>query len=186
MLPRFQGCMVGLAVGDALGWPTEFIHDLSIIRNKYGPDGLTDLVADRHPAGTYTDDTQMSLCVARALIGAGKKPLDELMQVMAREFVDWMKSPDNNRAPGTTCMAGCRNLENGLPWRDAGVPGSTGCGSAMRTAPIGLYFWDDEAQLIEVAKASSVLTHRHPTAQASAAATALLVAWAVRGDSPDR
>lgn len=185
MLPRFQGCIVGLAVGDALGWPTEFIHDLSIIRSKYGPDGLTDLVAGRHPAGTYTDDTQMSLCVARALIEAGKKSLDELMQVMAREFVEWSNSPDNNRAPGGTCMAGCQNLEQGLPWRDAGVPHSTGCGSAMRTAPIGLYFWDDEARLIEVARASSVLTHRHPITQSAAAATALLVAWAIRGDNPD-
>ncbi len=61
-----------------------------------------------------------------------------------------------------------------------------GCGSAMRTGPIGLYFWNDEARLIGVARASSVLTHRHPTAQASAAAAALLVAWAVRGDDPAR
>lgn len=185
MLPRFQGCIVGLAVGDALGWPTEFIHDLGIIRSRYGPDGINDLVATRDSAGTYTDDTQMSLCVARALIEAGKKSLEELMQLMAREFVEWSNSPDNNRAPGNTCMAGCHNLEIGTPWREAGVPDSKGCGSAMRTAPIGLYFWDDEARLIEVAKASSVLTHRHPVAQAAAAATALLVAWAVRGDRPD-
>lgn len=186
MLSRFQGCMVGLAVGDALGWPVEFISDLSIIRERYGPDGLTDLVADTHPAGTYTDDTQMSLCLARALIEAGAKSLDELMQVMAGEFVAWMRAPDNDRAPGNTCMAGCRRLEEGHPWPEAGVLRSLGCGSAMRTAPVGLYFHDDEARLIEVARASSMLTHREPAAQAAAAATALLVAWAVRGDSPDR
>ena len=81
MLPRFQGCIVGLAVGDALGWPTEFIHDLSIIRNSYGPDGLTDLVAGRHPAGTYTDDTQMSIAIAEALVRAGERDIDSIASI---------------------------------------------------------------------------------------------------------
>jgi ADP-ribosylglycohydrolase len=126
----------------------------------------------------------MSLAVARALITAGHKPLDDLMQVMAREFVEWSRSPDNNRAAGMTCMTGCRNLESGMPWRESGVGGSKGCGSAMRTAPIGLYYCDDEARLIEVARASSLPTHGHPTALAAAAATALLVSWAIRREDP--
>jgi ADP-ribosylglycohydrolase len=126
----------------------------------------------------------MSLCVAKALIQAGHGSLDELMVAMAGEFVKWSSSPENNRAPGSTCMAGCRNLERGMPWRQAGVAGSKGCGSAMRTAPIGLYYHDDETKLIEAARASSLATHGHPTALASAAATALLTAWAVRGEEP--
>jgi ADP-ribosylglycohydrolase len=148
------------------------------------PAGVTDFEPDCHPAGTYTDDTQMTLAVARALLKAGHKPLDELMPVMAEEFVAWNRSPENDRAPGMTCRAGCRNLENGTPWREAGVPTSKGCGSAMRSAPISLYYRDGEAELIEVARASSLPTHGHPTALAAAAGTALLTAWAVHHDDP--
>jgi ADP-ribosylglycohydrolase len=126
----------------------------------------------------------MSLAVARALIEAGHKPLDRLMATMVRAFVEWSTSPENNRAPGITCMTGCRNLASGIGWREAGVAGSKGCGSAMRAAPIGLYYCDDEARLIEVARSSSLLTHGHPAALAAAAATALLVAWALHGDDP--
>ncbi|UCF33587.1 MAG: ADP-ribosylglycohydrolase family protein [Phycisphaerales bacterium] len=181
---RFQGAMVGLAVGDALGRPTEFITTLEAIHERFGPEGVTDFVADWHPAGTYTDDTQMSLCVARALLKAGRGTLDELMTVMAEEFVAWDRSPENDRAPGVTCRAGCEKLAKGVPWREAGVAESKGCGSAMRTAPIGLHYLEDEDQLIEVARASSLLTHGHPTALAAAAGTALLVAWAARGEDP--
>ena len=182
---QFQGAILGLAVGDALGRPTEFLTSTEAIRVRFGPDGVTGFEGDWHPPGTYTDDTQMSLCVARALIRAGHKPLDELMGIMSKEFVAWNRSPDNNRAPGVTCRTGCENLEHGVPWRESGVAESKGCGSAMRSGPIGLYFFDDEEQLVEVARASSLPTHGHPTALAAAAGAALLVAWAVRGDDPN-
>ena len=67
----------------------------------------------------------------------------------------------------------------------SGVKESKGCGSAMRTAPIGLYYHDDEARLIEVAKASSLPTHGHPTALAAAVGTAYLTALALRGEPPE-
>ena len=178
--------MLGLAIGDALGRPTEFLDSMDAIRQRFGPDGVTDFVPDAHPLGTYTDDTQMSLCVARALVRAGSDALDALMTEIAREFVEWSRSPDNDRAAGVTCMHGCRNLARGIPWREAGIVESKGCGSAMRTVPIGLFFFDNEPKLIDVARASSQPTHGHPTALAAAAGTALLVAWAVRGDAPDR
>lgn len=183
---RFHGAILGLAVGDAIGRPTEFISSLDGLREKFGPEGVTDLEPDWHPAGTFTDDTQMSLAVARALVLAGHKSLDELMRAMAAEFVAWNRSPNNDRAPGITCRLGCENLEAGVPWRESGVAESKGCGSAMRTAPIGLYYHDNEATLIEVARASSLPTHGHPTALASAAATALLTAWALHRDDPAR
>jgi ADP-ribosylglycohydrolase len=180
----FEGAILGLAIGDALGRPTEFITDLTTLHEKFGPDGVSDFEPDWHPAGAYTDDTQMSLAVARALIQAGHRPLDELMPIMAAEFVAWNCSPENDRAPGHTCRIGCENLEAGVPWREAGVADSKGCGSAMRTAPIGLYYHDDEPRLVEVARASSLLTHGHPTALAAATGTALLVAWALHHDDP--
>lgn len=181
---RFEGAILGLAIGDALGWPTEFLS-LHEIHARFGPEGVTDFVAaSRHPPGTYTDDTQMSIAVAEALIEAGRKPLDVLMPVMARRFVEWARSPENDRAPGTACMAGCRNLASGKDWRTAGNPGSKGCGSAMRAAPIGLYYHGDLARVVEVGCASSLPTHGHRTAIAAAAGTAVAVALLVEGAAP--
>ena len=190
---RFVGCMVGLAVGDALGYPAEFRSRAQILR-EIGPDGITDFIrlkdprftrpvilgAD-HPPGTFTDDTQMSLAVARGLLAADPDDLDGLMHAVAGEFVTWSVSPDNDRAPGGTCMTGCSNLRRGVSWRDAGVVRSKGCGSAMRVAPIGLLFHNDLDHLLEVARASSLPTHGHPAALEGAAAAALMVALALRG-----
>ena len=67
MRARYEGAMLGLAIGDALGWPVEFMP-LAAIRERYGPDGLADLVpSGGHRAGAFTDDTQMSLAIARAI-----------------------------------------------------------------------------------------------------------------------
>lgn len=193
----FSGCMLGLAVGDALGFPTEFRSHEQILK-AFGPQGVTDMVAlhdprwpeppyilgTRHPAGTYSDDTQMTIAVARGLLEAPDESTDATMNAIARFFVDWSRSDDNNRAPGGTCMTGCANLAQGVPWREAGVADSKGCGSAMRVAPIGLVFWRDQARLLELAKSSSLLTHGHPAGIAGAAAAALLVALALEKQSP--
>lgn len=193
---QFTGAIVGLAVGDALGYPAEFRRRAQLLR-ELGPEGITAFVALKdhrfsrpmilgpdHPPGTYTDDTQMSIAVARGLLAAGDGSLDDLMEEIGRHFVRWSRLPDNNRAPGETCMTGCRNLEHGSPWRDAGVAHSKGCGSAMRVTPIGLYY-EDLGQVAEVARASSLLTHGHDAAVEGAAAAAVLVALALRGASPE-
>lgn len=185
MRSGFRGAMLGLAVGDALGFPAEFIGRDEILR-LYGPDGLTDFVASRwHPAGTFTDDTQMSLAVAYGLLAAGRDAsLDAQMDAVAAEFVRWSKSPDNNRAPGGTCMTGCERLAAGAPWRAAGVPNSKGCGSAMRVTAIGLLYAHDVSRLLEVARASSLPTHGHDAAIEGAAACALCVGLALAGATP--
>jgi UDP-2-acetamido-3-amino-2,3-dideoxy-glucuronate N-acetyltransferase len=195
---QYIGAMVGLAVGDALGYPAEFRSREQILR-EIGPEGITDFIAHKdprfsrpmivgpdHPPGTYTDDTQMSVAVAFGLLEAGSKSeLDALMGSVGRAFAIWADSDDNNRAPGQTCMTGCANLRRGVPWREAGVADSKGCGSAMRVAPIGLLYAGDHERLLEVARASSLLTHGHPAAVEGAAAAALLVALALEGaDGP--
>ena len=183
---RYRGCLVGLAVGDALGHPTEFISSVARIKERYGPRGIVDF--DRsgaHPPGTFTDDTQMTIAVARALARAGHKDLDSVMTVLGEEFVAWAQHPSNNRAPGGTCLAGCRHLQQGASWKDAGVKGSKGCGAAMRAAPIGLYAFDDDDKLLQLAAAQSVLTHSHPTGIASSVAAAAPVAWLARGNGID-
>jgi ADP-ribosylglycohydrolase len=192
---QFTGCMVGLAVGDALGYPAEF-RSREQIRREIGPQGITGFIRLRdprfsrpfivgtdHPPGTFTDDTQMSLAVAEGLLAAGDADLDGLMSEIGRRFVEWSESPENNRSPGGTCMTGCAALRRGVPWREAGVADSKGCGSAMRVAPIGLCFADLD-EVGEVARASSLLTHGHPAALEGAVAAALMVALALRGTHP--
>jgi ADP-ribosylglycohydrolase len=196
---RFAGSILGLAIGDALGYPSEFRSRKQILSN-FPPHGLTDFVAvhdprwiggpyilgTQHPPGTYTDDTQMTISVAHALLKAGHLPLDALMECLAQEFVAWSQSPDNNRAPGNTCMSACQNLVEGINWRHAGISQSKGCGSAMRVAPIGLCFWRDHKHLLEVARSSSIITHGHDAAIEGAAAAALLVALALEDYTPEQ
>lgn len=183
-LGRFRGAILGLAVGDALGHPTEFISNLGSIRARWPPYGVTGFeAAGRHAPGTFTDDTQMAVAVARALCRVGQYDLNTVMTVMGVEFVAWASSPENNRAPGGTCLAGCRNLARGVPWREAGVRGSKGSGAAMRAAPVGLYHARHLDALVRVSAAQSALTHAHPTGVASGVAAAAAVAHALRAGS---
>jgi ADP-ribosylglycohydrolase len=193
----FVGSILGLAIGDALGFPAEFRRREQILAS-FGEAGVTDfvsihdprwperpvIVGKRHPPGTFSDDTQMTLAVAEALLEAGASGTDALMNAMAKTFVAWSTSDDNDRAPGNACMTGCAHLAEGTPWRKAGVADSKGCGSAMRVAPIGLYFHEDRVRLLETARASSLLTHGHDAGIEGAAAAALLVALAVDRASP--
>jgi ADP-ribosylglycohydrolase len=199
----FRGAMLGLAAGDAFAYPCEF-RSRGAILGAFGPDGVTEMVAlhdprwpewpmivgARHPAGTYTDDTQMSIAVAHALLDSASGDAagdddDALMRTMAAHFVAWSRSADNDRAPGHTCMTACERLAEGVHWRQAGVADSKGCGSAMRVAPVGLRFHRDRDRLLEVARASSLITHGHDAAVEGAAAAALLVALAIERASPE-
>lgn len=190
------GCIVGLAVGDALGFPAEFRTREQLLE-EIGPDGITDFVGltdprfgrpqfagGGHPPGTYSDDTQMTIAVAEALLTAGDEDVERLMLAMGHQFIEWSRSESNNRAPGSTCMQGCENLAKGVSWREAGVASSKGCGSAMRVAPIGLYY-EDVDKVAEIARCSSLLTHGHPAGIEGAAAAAILVALALRGATPE-
>ncbi len=189
------GSIVGLAVGDALGYPHEF-RSVAQVRRELGPEGITGFIRCKderftrpiiigrdHPAGTFTDDTQMTIAVAEGLIAKGRASRDLLMGELGRRFVEWYFGPENNRAPGEATGVGCTNLRDGAPWRTAGKEGSKGCGANMRVAPIGLYF-DDLDLLADIARDQALLTHRHAAAAAGSAAAALLVALARRGASP--
>ena len=99
---RAAGSLFGLAYGDALGAPTEFLSVAQIVEH-YGADGPRELIGD--PA-RVTDDTQMALAVAWALHDADG-PTPELLEPLLRKrFIDWSLSPDNNRAPGADLPAG--------------------------------------------------------------------------------
>src|SRR6056297_938049 len=66
---HYTACLLGGAVGDALGAPIEFLS-LSQIRAKYGENGITDYVEFENDTGEFTDDTQMTLFTSEALLRA--------------------------------------------------------------------------------------------------------------------
>ena len=173
------GIIFGLAIGDALGRPTEFLS-LKDIKSKYETGGIQDLP---EPA-LFTDDTQMTIAIAEALIKTGDQDVETIMDSVRDEFIKWRHSPENNRAPGNACLAGISNMERGIHWSESGVPNSKGCGSAMRVAPIGYLYQNDLEKLKQVARASGICTHGHRTAVAASIGAAFLVKLALNMIEP--
>ncbi len=180
-LDKAKGTVLGLAIGDAFGRPVEFIN-LPEIKKHYGESGISDLP---DPA-LFTDDTQMSIAIAEALIKSGDKDLETIMASVKDEFVEWRHSPENNRAPGNTCLEGVSRLERGAHWAESGIAESKGCGSAMRVAPIGYLYQNDPEKLKSVAHATGTCTHGHRTADAACIGVAYLVKLALDGVPPDK
>jgi ADP-ribosylglycohydrolase len=159
------GSLVGAAIGDAMAAPLEFIGFDAIMR-RYPDRNLIP------PGRRVTDDTQMMLAVGDALIAVkGTYEPAVLERELRRTFVAWFNSPENNRAPGMTCLSACGRLEKGLPWTDATAHGSKGCGANMRVTPVGLLDAHD-ATRSAVAQFQAALTHGHPTGILAADLTA--------------
>ncbi|WP_320776586.1 ADP-ribosylglycohydrolase family protein [Streptomyces sp. CRN 30] len=178
-----SGALTGLALGDALGFPTEF-DDVPSILAKCGP---WREMALPDPA-FVTDDTQMTLALGRALRTAtdlGPLSPETMTEPVRREFIAWNRSPDNNRAPGNTCIRACTLLERTeLPWQDASQIGSKGCGANMRVAPVGLIPGLSDEQRAGAAQLQAALTHGHPTALAASDLTAHAVRLLAEGAEP--
>lgn len=180
------GCLIGQALGDALGAPTEFLS-FSEIRQRFPPNG------PQEPSGNpirVTDDTQMMLAVGQALYDMEVPVMsDQLEQHLRQSFVTWLSSPENNRAPGVTCVRACERLKAGLPWQEATVLSSKGAGANMRVAPVGLFATAhhlDRQTCAAIAQFQAALTHGHPTALAAADMTAWVIAELVLNNSqPD-
>ncbi|HJL46565.1 MAG TPA: ADP-ribosylglycohydrolase family protein, partial [Polyangiaceae bacterium LLY-WYZ-15_(1-7)] len=186
---RVAGAVLGAAIGDALGHPTEFVGSFESLRAKWPPSGVTGFELWWEKGGRrfapYTDDTQMAEVVLRGLLWARDRDagLDAAMTKIAEGFVAWADHPQGgHRAPGNACLAGCRALARGVPWHEAGGPKAGGCGSVMRAYPFGLLFHDDLARAERWAVAHSRLTHGDPIALAACAAMAVGVARTLRGE----
>ncbi|MFJ3305841.1 ADP-ribosylglycohydrolase family protein [Streptomyces sp. NPDC086549] len=177
------GSLLGLALGDALGFPTEF-NDVPSILAKCGP--WREMELPKH--AFVSDDTQMTLALGRGLRTAmdrGVLAPKRLARPVREEFVDWYQSPENNRAPGRTCLKACSLLkEEGRAWQDASQIDSKGCGANMRVAPIGLAPGLSDEQRAGAAQLQSALTHGHPTALAASDLTARAVRLLAQGTEP--
>lgn len=176
-----SGCLFGMAFGDALGFKTEFLSVAEIIR-QFPPSGPLEIVGS--PA-LVTDDTQMALAAGEALLAAPKPYAAETLEGSLREaFIEWAGSPDNNRAPGMTCLTACGRMHTGMLWTEATVANSKGCGANMRVQAVGVLPNMAADTRAAVAQFQAALTHGHPTALAASDLTAAAIAFLIAGTKP--
>lgn len=177
---RFIGSIVGFAIGDALGMPTQFLTR-DQIRRYYGKTVTGFLRAhpghasDSLPQGSYTDDTQMMLAAAECLIEC--RAMEPARQ--AEALLSWYVNAAPHRTPMRANMRACKHLSAGRPWTKSGVF-SGGCGAAVRMPPIGLFFHRCPEALMRAALDACMMTHTDPRAKAASVAVAYLVARLVQ------
>ncbi len=174
---RARAAFAGLAIGDALGAPVEFMT-VGEIRAEYGQ--LRDLVGGgwlRLKPGQVTDDTEMSLCIARALDKSGGWSLEGI----AENFAVWLRSRPID--VGDTCRRGIRAymLKGTLETPPNEWDG--GNGAAMRVLPVALLTLGDDMLLQRYAVAQAHLTHNQPVSDAACITLGRLVHLAVAGGS---
>ncbi|MEP7025670.1 MAG: ADP-ribosylglycohydrolase family protein, partial [Actinomycetota bacterium] len=184
---RAAGALYGLAIGDALGMPTESLPRSQVLA-RYGelvagfepaPPGHP--LADGLPAGAVTDDTEQAVLLAQLLIdGAGRVDGAEL----ARRLLAWEESM---RARGALSLLGPSTkraisaLLAGTSPDEAGRSGTTN-GAAMRIAPVGIAARaDDVDALVDLVVSASRVTHNTGVALAGAAAVAAAVSAGISG-----
>ena len=185
---KIRGSLIGSAIGDGFGYPTEFM-DLNQIKEKWGKQGLVEPIGD---IIKVTDDTQMAISVAKSIMRSYKSNSlnKELFEsTLIEEFITWLNDKENNRAPGMTCINSCEKLEKGMNWEEATAKNSKGCGANMRVLPIGLLkFKNKKITNSEISKWSqyqSVITHGHQTALVASELTAITVVKILEGIHPN-
>jgi ADP-ribosylglycohydrolase len=169
-LERARLALDGLSVGDAFG------------ERFFGPpEKVTPRIEQRLlPADPWfwTDDTAMALSVVDELEANHAIDADSLARRFARRYRE-----DSRRGYGGTAHDVLMDISLGNPWREVAQSafdgqGSMGNGAAMRSPPVGAYFADDLAAVVEHARASAAPTHAHPEGQAGAIAVAVAAALA--------
>ena len=208
---RYSGCLLGGAVGDALGRPVEFMLIDEILKH-FGPEGINDFAGTGGVVGAITDDTQMTLFTAEGLLLAMRKtrktgtPLNPEESVY-RAYLRWLSTQGatvhgmvdegwllsipqlhHRRGPGSTCLSALESGRMGTINHPLNV--SKGCGGVMRMAPVGLFCAamhnaGDAAmtagKAFEIGSACAAITHGHPLGYLPAGFLAALVYLLVSG-----
>ena len=206
---HFLGCLLGGAVGDALGAAIEF-DSLAQIRHKHGSEGLRDYAPAYGRQGAITDDTQMTLFTAEALIRAHNRQFQRgicsVRDVAQHAYLRWLHTQGTpysgsmmqegwlvnerglhaRRAPGNSCLSALAASKDGAA--DMGTTGSAvndskGCGGVMRMAPAGLSTGIDPFQ---TGCDLAAITHGHPTGYIAAGCFAEIIQALAQGASLER
>ncbi|MBB6412174.1 ADP-ribosylglycohydrolase family protein [Mesorhizobium sangaii] len=185
-IDRAMGALVGGAIGDALGMPTQLLSPARITELYGHVDDFVAPVAD-HPvskgllAGTVTDDTEQALLLGRILVESGDH-FDHARWVNG--LLDWereVKARGSYDLLGPSTKRAIDAINNGLPAEEAGRSGDTN-GAAMRIAPVGIMMPLEplDALVAKVAETCRA-THNTSIAIASAAAVAAAVSHGIAG-----
>jgi ADP-ribosylglycohydrolase len=205
-----RACLLGGALGDALGAAVEFM-DLRTIRAHFGPEGVTRPQPAYGVPSPITDDTQMTLFTAEGLLRAARAARDgddtPFETIMGHAYLRWLHTQDaravpashvamrdttgrllsepalfSRRAPGTTCLSALREAVSTDTPPIVATNQSKGCGTVMRVAPIGLVA-NDPRQAYDLACRASALTHGHRTGIVAGGAFAALLTALRDGDA---
>lgn len=190
---RMIGCLLGGAIGDAMGYPVEFMRYSDIAR-YFGGAGVRDL----SNGNLISDDTQMTLFTAEGLLNAhrlGKSPVKSVY----RSYLRWYYTQSGSkmpgakyeggllnetkmfasRAPGTTCLSSLSSGKMGT--LSDPINHSRGCGGVMRVAPCAVF-----PHAFDLGCRIAAITHGHPGGYISAGAFAQLLQKLYYGQSlPD-
>lgn len=189
---RFRGALLGTFVGDALGMPVEG-WPRQAIRERFGHLGreVREMMDARLGLGTYTDDTQMTLALAEALLDSPRGEID--LDHVARRFAESYRAERGYGGNTRRVLSGIRAaLGKGEPWRDVverhrPPGGSWANGAAMRVAPVALAFYPQQGATARAAEAQAEVTgHSHPIGRSGARLQALAVLGALRRGAQDR
>ena len=169
-LDKFKGSLLGVAIGDTLGHPFEGMLRDAIKSNFTNFEDF--ITNNRRLFNTFTDDSQLTLHTAQALIQGRGFNLHNFIE----EYIKWLDDPPIGAGYG--CITAARKLKYGIPWKEA-ASNSGGNGTTMRIAPIGLFFSKDINALKSAAIKSSIITHSHPAASAGAVVIATAIAYLI-------
>lgn len=166
----FEGCLLGLALGDALGAPHEGGPLERLVWRLIG--------TTRDGCMRFTDDTQMSLDLGESLVAKGGVDEDDL----ARRFASSYRF-SRGYGPGAAKLL--KRIARGADWRKASrsvyPDGSFGNGGAMRAPVVGLFHAERPEKIAEAARRSAAVTHSHPLGMEGAVVMAQATALALRG-----
>jgi len=185
MEDRIVGMVMGLAVGDALGAPLEFMSERQV-QIKHGR--VTEMIGGGWLSlrpGDWTDDTAMMRCLLESLV---EKTTFNREDVVAR-YLAWYhtKPPDI----GNTTRAALGMLEKGIPLDEISRTAheetggmSAGNGTVMRCAPLAARYADDAARLIAASVGDARITHWDERAASGSALLNLVLSAVLRGEQP--
>lgn len=169
-LDQFQGCLLGQALGDALGASHEGGFLERLVWRFLG--------TTRAGAMRWTDDTQMTVDLVESYLACGSFDPDDLARRFAASY-RW----DRGYGPGTAKVL--KRIAAGMDWREANrsvyPQGSFGNGAAMRSPILGLIHAEDSAHLAESVEQTGWITHAHPVALEGAFLVALATQQVARG-----
>jgi ADP-ribosylglycohydrolase len=167
---RFHAAFLGLAIGDALGFPLRGIPPASLTRLTHLADDFAPRPRGKFAKGQFSDDTQLMLAASESVIREGK-----VDGRSAAVHFAWLWQEGVILQPPRGLSEALQRLASGTPWMSAGAPMGLKCPSVLsRAMVVGLF--ENGARLPHDAGVLSIITHKDPTCSAAAAAFAQAVA----------